>query len=208
MLHILQDYLTRLYASLRGGVTDVEEYSAYGILKTVYWFEQDSKRLGDYSPFGTILLNERAKTEFPEQTTEYVFLHEMGHARDGIVIRTIMWCLLIAFGFLALGGIVSLPALVLQAVVQTPSLYLLPAYVSSVILVVIFASLLFIITSWFDELRADLFAISKIGRQEFKTLRSYFHEQSDRGFLRKCWYHARYPPAQLILWVARWREVG
>lgn len=208
MLHILQDYLTRLYASLRGGVTDVEEYSAYGISKTVYWFEQDSKRLGDYSPFGTILLNERAKTEFPEPTTEYVFLHEMGHARDGIVIRTIMRCLLIVFGFLALGGIVSLPALVLQAIVQAPSLYLLPVYVSSAILVVLFASLPFMITSWFDELRADLFAISKIGRQEFKTLRSYFHEQSDRGFLRKCWYYARYPPDRLILWVAQWRDIS
>lgn len=208
MLRTLQDLLTRLYASPRGGVTDVEEYRAYGMSKTVYWFEQESKRLGDYSPFGTILLNEQAKTEFPEKTTEYVFLHEMGHARDSVILRTILWCLLVIFGFLALGGIISLPALILQAILQASSLYLLPFHVGLAVFVVLFACLPFIVTSWFDELRADLFAISRIGYHEFETLRSALHEQSERGFLGKCWYYARYPPDRLILWVARRRDIG
>jgi hypothetical protein len=81
----IQSGLTHQYAKIRGGVTDTSEYTAGGVSRTVYWFRNDSKRMGDYSPLGSLMMNEQAKEDFSKKVVDTVFLHEVGHDQMGSI---------------------------------------------------------------------------------------------------------------------------
>ena len=72
----IQSGLTHYYAKIRGGVTDRSEYTAGGITRTVYWFRNDSKRMGDYTPLGTLLMNEQAKEALLKSYSSDIFWPE------------------------------------------------------------------------------------------------------------------------------------
>ncbi|WP_336034346.1 hypothetical protein [Halobacterium yunchengense] len=204
----MQSGLTRLYAWNRGGVTDTGEYSASGISRTVYWFHDESKRMGDYSPFGTLLLNEQAKEDFSEDVVDYVFLHEVGHDQMGFIGRTLFWAFYPTFGLLLLAGIIALPQTLVAAFQFAPSTVMVPAYLVVGIGITVAAMLPFAAVCWIDEALAELFAISKIGRSQYRSVFDEVKEESDAGLLRKIRLRIQYPPESLILWIARKRGIG
>lgn len=80
-------WLTRQYGRTRGEIVDESEYSVCGVSRTVFWFDQNSRRAGDFSPFGTILMNRHLPEGIPEEFRDYVFLHEVGHGKVNPVLR-------------------------------------------------------------------------------------------------------------------------
>lgn len=64
MLGKKQSGLTHQYAKIWDEVTETGEYTAGGVSRTVYWFRNDSRRMVDYSPLETLLMNAQAKDEF------------------------------------------------------------------------------------------------------------------------------------------------
>ncbi|WP_254768412.1 hypothetical protein [Salinilacihabitans rarus] len=204
----MQSGLTQLYAQNRGGVTDTGEYSARGISRTVYWFHDESKRMGDYSPFGTLLLNEQAKEDFSEDVVDYVFLHEVGHDQMGFIGRTLFWIFYLTFGLLLLAGIIALPRTLVAAFQFAPSTVMVPAYLVAGIGITVAAMLPFAAVCWIDETLAELFAISKIGRSQYRSVLDEVKEESDAGLIRRIRLRIQYPPESLILWIARKRGIG
>lgn len=204
----IQSGLTRLYAKNRGGVTETEEYSASGISRTVYWFYDESKRMGDYSPLGTFLMNEQAKEDFSVDVVDYVFLHEVGHDQMGFIGRALFWAFYLTFGLLFLAGIMALPRTLVAVFRFAPSTVMLPAYLIIGIGITIVAILPFVAVCWIDETMAELFAISKIGRSQYRSVLDEVKEESDAGLLHKIRLRIQYPPESLILWIARKRGVG
>lgn len=110
-----QSWLTRWYAKGRGGVVDESEYTAYGVTRTVFWYEQDSPRAGDYSPIGTILMNRTPPAGISEDVRDYVFLHEVGHDELNTLLRLLYWPTILLTGLLAFAAILALPINLLKA---------------------------------------------------------------------------------------------
>jgi len=200
--------LTRFYAKGRGGVTDTEEYTASGISRTVYWFHDESQRMGDYSPIGTVLLNEQVKEDFSKDVVDYVFLHEVGHDQIGSLWRTLFWVLYLLFGLLFLSGVIALPSILYSAIQYAPSTVMIPLYLVSGLGISVAACLPFVVVSWSDETLAELFAISKIGRDQYRAIREEAKAKSNDGILYKIKHRIQYPPESLILWIARKRGIG
>ena len=204
----IQSGLTRLYAKNRGGVTDTEEYSASGISRTVYWFHDESKRMGDYSPLGTFLMNEQAKEDFSEDVVDYVFLHEVGHDQMGFVGRTLFWAFYLSSGLLLIAGMIASPSILLEAVESAPSIVMIPVYAAVALGVSLGAIIPFTLVCWIDETLAELFAISKIGISQYRSVLEEVKEESEVGLLRKIRIRIQYPPEALIFWIARNRGLG
>lgn len=204
----IQSGLTRLYARKRGGITDISEYSASEVTQTVYWFRNDSKRMGDYSPLGTILLNERLRDDYSEDVVDYVFLHEVGHAQMGIIGRTSFWAAYLVSGLLFITGVISLPNTLLEAVQTSPSSSMLPVYIAVTLGITVAAAVPFTLVCWLDEALAELFAISKIGISRYQSVKQEIEKESEGGLLRKIRIRIQYPPDSLILWVAQIRGIG
>jgi hypothetical protein len=174
----------------------------------VYWFHDESKRMGDYSPFGTLLINEQAKEDFSEDVVDYVFLHEVGHDQMGFIGRTLFWAFYLTFGLLLLAGIIALPRTLVVAFQFAPSTVMIPAYLVAGIGITAAAMLPFAAVCWIDETLAELFAISKIGRSQYRSVLNEVKEESDARLLRKIRLRIQYPPESLILWIARKRGIG
>lgn len=204
----IQSELTQHYAKRWGGVTDTEEYTACGISRTVYWFHDESNRLGDYSPFGTLFMNEQTKANFSEDVVDYVFLHEVGHDQIGFIGRGLFSTFYLTFGLFFLSGIIVFPSTLVVAFQFAPSTIMLPAYLILAIGVTIAAILPLILASWIDEALAEFFAISKIGQLQYQSVTNELKEQSDSGILHKIRHRIQYPPVPLILWIARKRGIG
>ena len=208
MLGKIQSGLTHQYAKIRGGVTDTSEYTAGGVSRTVYWFRNDSKRMGDYSPLGTLLMNEQAKDDFSKNVVDYVFLHEVGHDQMGSIGRTLFWAIYLTSGLLLIAGIIALPSTLLKAVESAPSTVMLPVYIAVAVGISIGAVIPFTLVCWVDETLAELFAISKIGISQYRSVLKEVKEESEAGLLRKIRIRIQYPPEALIFWVARKRGLG
>jgi hypothetical protein len=205
----IESGLTRLYAKLsRGGVTDTSEHSAGGISRTVYWFHEDSKRMGDYSPLGTLLLNEQAKEDFSEDVVDYAFLHEVGHDQMRFIVRTLFWAIYLTSGLSFIGAVISLPRTLIIAVEYSPSLTWLPIYIAMMLGLTFAVGLPFVVISWIDETLAELFAISKLGIERYESVLEEIKSESEASLMRKIRFYIRYPPDPLILWIARKRGVG
>ena len=129
----IESGLTRLYAKLcRGGITDPSQHSAGGVSRTVYWFKQDSKRMGDYSPLGTLLLNEQAKEDFSEDVIDYLFLHEVGRNQMRSISRAFFGVIYLTSGVSFIGAIIELPQ-TMMAVEYAPSPIWLPVYMGIIL---------------------------------------------------------------------------
>jgi hypothetical protein len=61
----------------------------------------------------------------------------------------------------------------------------------------------FVAVSWIDETLAELFAISKIGIDSYRSIREKTKPGSDASLIR-----IQYPPDSLILLIARRREIS
>jgi len=205
----IESGLTRLYAKLcRGGITGTTQHSAGGISRTVYWFKQDSKRMGDYSPLGTLLLNEQAKEDFSRDVIDYLFLHEVGHDQMGFIGRSLFWAIYLTSGLSFIGAVIALPQTLLMAVEYAPSLAWLPLYIAVVLVLTLVVGLPFVAVSWIDETLAELFAISKIGVDKYSTIREETKSESDVSWLRRIRIRIQYPPDSVILWIAQRRKIG
>lgn len=201
--------LTRLYAKLcRGGVTGTSQYSVSGISRTVYWFREDSKRMGDYTPLGTLLLNEQAKEDFSEDVIDYLFLHEVGHDQMGFIGRSLFWAIYLTSGLSFIGAVIALPQTLMMAVEYAPSPIWLPIYIAVVLGLTLAFGLPFVAVSWIDETLAELFAISKIGVDNYRSIREETKSGSDASLIRKARIRIQYPPDSLILWIARKRGIS
>lgn len=208
MFRRIQSELTHLYAITRGGITNTGEYTACGISRTVYWFREDSKRMGDYSPLGTLLMNEKAKEDFSEDVVDYVFLHEVGHDQMGVVGRSLFWVVYLVAGLLFFAGITALPRTLLATFHFAPSTLMLPGYLAVAIGISIASGLPFIMVCWIDETLADLFAIAKLGRPQYKAILEDMKQESETGIFRRVRHRIQYPPDSLILWIAQKRRIG
>lgn len=208
MLGKIQSGLTHQYAKIRGGVTDTSEYTAGGVSRTVYWFRNDSKRMGDYSPLGTLLMNEQAKDDFSKNVVDYVFLHEVGHDQMGSIGRTLFWAIYLTSGLLLIAGIIALPSNLLKAVESAPSTVMLPVYIAVALGISLGAVIPFTLVCWVDETLAELFAISKIGISQYRSVLEEVKEESEAGLLHKIRIRIQYPPDALIFWTARKRGLG
>lgn len=204
----IQSELTRYYAKIRGGVTNTSEYTAGGITRTVYWFRNDSKRMGDYTPLGTLLMNEQAKDDFSKDVVDYVFLHEVGHDQVGLMGRTLFWAIYLSSGLLLIAGMIASPSILLEAVESAPSIVMIPVYTAVALGVSLGAIIPFTLVCWFDETLAELFAISKIGISQYRSVLEEVKEESEVGLLRKIRIRIQYPPEALIFWIARKRGLG
>jgi len=205
----IKSVLTRLYAKLcRGGITDTSYCSASGISRTVYWFREDSKRMGDYTPLGTLLLNEQAKEDFSEEVIDYFFLHEVGHDKMGFIGRALFWAIYLTSGLSFIGAIIGLPQTLMMAVEYAPSPIWLPVYIGIVLGLTLAVGLPFVAVSWIDETLAELFAILNIGVDNYRSIREETRSKSDASLLRTVRIRIQYPPDSIILWIAEKRAVG
>lgn len=164
--------------------------------------------MGDYSPLGTLLMNERAKENFSQDVVDYVFLHEVGHDQMGFIGRTLYWALYLTFGLLFFAGIMAFPQTLVAAFQFSPSTAMLPLYIAVAAGVTLAAVLPFVVVCWTDEMLAELFAISKLGRTRYQSVLEEVKEVSDAGLLHKIRLRIQYPPDSLVLWVARQRGIG
>jgi hypothetical protein len=205
----IESGLTRLYGKLsRGGITDISQHSAAGVSRTVYWFREDSRRMGDYSPLGTLLLNERAKEDFSEDVIDYIFLHEVGHDQLGFLGRSLFWAIYLTSGLSFISAVIALPRTLMMAVEYAPSLIWLPIYIAVVLGLTLAVGLPFVAVSWIDETLAELFAISKIGVDNYRSIREETKAEYDANLIRKARIRIQYPPDSVILWLARKRGIG
>jgi len=85
---------------------------------------------------------------------------------------------------------------------------MLPAYLIIGIGITIAAILPFVAVCWIDETLAELFAIFKIGRSQYRSVLDEVKEESDAGLLHNIRLRIQYPPEPLILWIARKRGIG
>lgn len=205
----IQSGLTRLYARFsRGGVTDTSQYSAGGITRTIFWFKEDSKRMGDYSPLGTVLLNEQVREDFSKDVIDYVFLHEVGHDQMGFIGRSLFWTIYLTFGLLFIAAVIALPQTMMIAVEYAPSLSWIPVYIAVILGLTLAVGLPFAAASWIDETLAELFAISKLGIDRYGSILKEIESESKASLLHKIRQRIRYPPDFVILWIAKKRGIG
>lgn len=205
MLQAIQSKLTYLYGKLRGGITRTGQYSVSDVSRHVYWFEENSRQLGHTSPFGTIMLNEDISEILSEDAVDYVFLHEVGHTRNGALYQASATVILTFLMMASVAAVLVLPRSIELAFDYAGSLLGLVAYLFIAFAIPAAVVALFAAASWYEESQAEVFAISKIGMSEYRSVIEEMDVASDRGRISKLWYHVRYPPRRFIIWWARRR---
>lgn len=208
MTNTIRNWLTRVYALPRGGVTEVSRQSVHDITWTVYWYDDESDRLGDASPLGTVLLNERLRHDFTKGVKEYVFLHEVGHQRIGFPWRQFSWPAYVVTVLLFVAGVLSLPRTTILAISHASSWVEYPLFLSIAVGITLGCTIPVVTLSWLDEATADLFAISILGREQYETVRCEMSEERDDGVMHSVRLRIQYPPQSLVLWYARKRGIG
>jgi len=153
-------------------------------------------------------MNEQARERFSQDVVDYVFLHEVGHEQVGSLKRIVFTILYLPAGLLAVGGIISLQAILIPAIYSDLNIMMTFIYLISVILIVLTLFIPFILTSWIDETLAEVYVISKIGMSQYKSVFEEVSEDSNPGILRKVGNVIRYPPDSLLFWVADLRGIS
>lgn len=203
-----QAWLTRRYAVVRGGIVEESEYSACGVSRTVFWFDEESRRAGDYSPFGTILMNQTLPDGVSEEVQDYIFLHEVGHDELNPILRLLYWPVILFAFFLTLAGVIAFPAQLIRAIQWASDPVSLFTFLGMAVLVSTMACVPFVALSWADETYAELYAISHLGRNRYHEIRTHIRESRDPSMLRKLRHYIQYPPKSVVLWIAEWRSIG
>jgi hypothetical protein len=100
---------------------------------------------------------------------------------------------------------IASPSILLEAVESAPSIAMIPVYTAVALGVSLGAIIPFTLVCWIDETLAELFAISKIGSSQYRSVLEEVNEESEAGLLRKIRIRIQYPPEALIFWIARKR---
>lgn len=201
LLTYLIDKITRIYVWLaRGGVVEVEKYSAGGEVRRVYWFDDESTNmLGQCSPVNTITMNKTSE-KYSEKVRDYIFLHELGHASMNTLVQLIftpilIWSIIIAFFSLFYPLI-----LFLLAYSATEALgYSLFLSIISFLFVTIPMVLVFSFFSFIDEGYAEIYALRRIGEEAYSECQEEKLEKSELSRFAKLRKKFTYPPPWLVI---------
>lgn len=208
-LQWLIDKLTWLYLRLtHGKVIEKEDYSAEGVSKKIYWYrDEGSSRAGHCTPFNTITMNKGSLDKYSDRYINYVFLHEAGHSSWHPVLNLVITPLLllsIITVFLSLFHPVFWSIFVFSA---TSSIsFTLLNLIISILVVVVPAVLFFTIMSFIEEGHAELFALRRIGTEDYIACQEERREKSEVGRIRKVISKFQYPPAWLLAEYYNWRN--
>jgi len=194
---------TRIYARLidRGGVTNEEFYQAHGEKKRVFWVNgKNWPMAGQYTLFGTILLNETKLDNVSENIVDYVFLHEIGHSKAPTLLGVTSVLLRVP---LLLFAVIGIPVLIGQWLIflfSIPGLNsLMIKSLAYFILVLILVGPLVII--WrLDEGHAEFWVISKVGEDIYRNFHEEIKENRNKGYIMKIFHKVFYPKPNQIIW--------
>lgn len=150
----------------------------------------------------TIHIDEKIREQHSEAALEYVFLHEVGHDQAHPLFRGILLCLYLITGLTALVSVIAVPTAFASELIQVSSIESVVVLLVVYLLLGMIGILPFIILSWIDEGYAELFAISKIGLQQYTDVVEELTSNSSNGVLRRIRYRIQYPPKVLVRWVA------
>lgn len=197
--------LTRLYARTitLSGVVKEEIYQSHGEERRVFWIDAEKWPMGgQYTPFGTILLNESRLSDFSEEVVDYVFLHEVGHGKPPTIVNIGSFAIRVPLMMIAVVGLPTLFLRWLVLLVFNLSMNRLigfsMVFLSSVLLIL--GPLILI--SWIDEGYAELFALSKIGKDAYRRCSREIRDKSEAGPIAKVFRRILYPYPGIVSRVA------
>lgn len=200
-------WLTRGYVRTLdfSGVSREELYQAHGEERKVFWVNADNWPMGgQYTPFGTIILNESKLEDTPNELVDYVFLHEVGHSEFPTILSLGSLIARIPLMFFAVFGIPLLIVRWLVFAISGPSLSQLAAFSVASLLVALLILLPLVVISWLDEGYAELFVVSRIGKEAYQHCLEMKKEHSDRSIIGLV-LRPLYPPPRLVLRIANVR---
>lgn len=197
------DWLTVHYARwTHGKIIDIEEYSTDGVEDTIYWYDSDSNRGGHCTPFNTVLMNQNPLDEVSKEVTDYVFLHESGHANQHPILRLVLYAALFPTILMAIASPFSAVAQTISVFLLTESLRLTATQGAASLIVVGLTTSAFGLVSWIDEGYAELFALNRLGKETYLQCHQEIREHADRPIHRRIIHHVRYPFPSFIVWLS------
>lgn len=203
LIRSLSRWLTRGYARTLDfeGVTEEATYRVGSIERKVYWVNaEDWKLAGQYTPFGTILLNKTKLEGVSQEVKDYVFLHEVGHASLPRPLSLLSLSVRLPVTALAVLGIPFLMFRWLASVVLNPTpRYAILSFVGYLILCLLIL-VLFTGPSWLEEGHAELYAVDRVGKETYRRCHKEVRQRSERGLFRRVLHRLVYPPPRLVLW--------
>ncbi|WP_248896085.1 hypothetical protein [Haloplanus halobius] len=197
------DWLTIHYARwTHRKILDIQEYSAEGVEDSIYWYNSDSNRGGHCTPFNTILMNQNPLEEVSKKVTDYVFLHESGHANQHPILRVMLYAALFPTIIMAIAAPFFAVAQTISVFVLTESLRLTALKGAASLIVVGITTSAFGLVSWIDEGYAELFALNRLGKETYLQSHQEIREHADRPIYRKIIHRVRYPFPCFIVWIS------
>lgn len=199
------EWLTRGYARIidLSGVSREEDYEAFGEQERVFWIDASSWPVsGQYTLFGTILLNQSKLEKAPEDVKDYIFLHEVGHSKLPTLLSLVSVLVRIPLVFFAILGI---PVLVIQWIIYAfsgPPIGQLMTFSAAYLLVALLVVVPLVVVWQLDEAYAELYVVSKIGKEAYQRCSDKMEEYSDRGLFARLLRKLFYPSPDLVLWLA------
>lgn len=204
---MLKMRLATIYARwVLGGSVRTEAYECGGVQRRVIWVDSDRWLMAGQNLFGTIFLNESKLRDCSDDVNDYIFLHEVGHSQFHAIFSVFVFVLRFALMGIAL---LSLPALVgalLVLLIQASDLAAAAVILVAIAFLMLLVLIPLVAVSWFDEGRAELFAVSKLGTQQYRECCNEIRRQSNRGRLKRAVFRVIYPPPKLIVWWANRRN--
>jgi hypothetical protein len=179
-------------------VGEKSEFAAAGDSGDVYWIpEQMMNAPGKTTVFNRIQLNQRLRREFPEDLVEYTFLHERGHANQGVAGRISF--LISTIGSLSVSVVFfGLALLLVASAVSNPTLPTVGAGISFFGLSSLFGWL-FCRARKNEELRAEWYALDRLGEAEFRRRYQLWEEKADRSLWGRLQRRFFYPELETVL---------
>ncbi|UWG48345.1 Zn-dependent protease with chaperone function [Halanaeroarchaeum sp. HSR-CO] len=203
----LADRLTRWYARLldENGVVDETVYRTHGEEHRVYWVDADRWPMGgQYTPFGTVVLNADRLDDLSTEAVDYVFLHEIGHGQRSAISTVFVYAVRTVVTLAAVLGLPLLGRRWVRSVGRASSSA--EAIRSSSRLSIrglgLVAGVGFV--SWLDEGAAEVFALSKLGVTSYRRRRREFIDGADVGVAFRSLRRLVYPPPRLVVAVAEY----
>ncbi|MFC7213077.1 hypothetical protein ACFQO4_03145 [Saliphagus sp. GCM10025334] len=198
------DLLTYWYAWFGfGKIHEISEHTYNGKTRQVYWFDSEDSKGGHCTPFATILMNRQRLEEYSEQVTDYVFVHETGHADLPWYLQFLVYLTLIPSVLIALVMPFAAGTQILVVLFGTGSAYYTVLAVVSGLLAIGLFTLPFLVFSWISEGHAELVALKELGETAFLECHAEIEEKSERGLLRRLIHRVQYPPPELVVWGAQ-----
>lgn len=202
----LKKHLTLLYGRfLSFDMEGIERYTIDGETWRIYWFKSSRGVGGKATPWSTVMMNTVIKEEYSEGVKEYVLLHEIGHIKQKVIEKLILWpAIVISLLFAAFAS----AGFLIQTItfVLTESLISLVWIVPALPLLILVSWLPFSVFMWINEGRAEWYAISRIGPEQYRSVYAEIDEKSNRGVLREIFRSMRYPSPELMCRLYDWKR--